>query len=792
MNSEYKKPLIWFWSIYAFGVLAVAVFFILLSYGCLGFMPTFEDLENPKSNLASEIISEDGNTIGRFFVENRSQIDFDELSPNLVNALVSTEDERFYDHAGIDFRGLLRVLVKSAILRQDAGGGSTITQQMAKLLFHADKNRAQSKWERYTQKIKEWVIAVKLERSYTKEEIISMYLNRVGFIYDAYGIQSASLTFFGTDASNLKIEQAAMLVGMLQNPALYNPIRREEVVTTRRNVVLGQMLKQRHINNQQFDSLKALPLGLDYKRADHKDGLAPYFREFLRLMMTAEKPDIEKYASYNKQKYYEDSIQWADNPLYGWVAKNPKADGSLYNIYKDGLKIYTTIDSRLQKHAEDAMKEHLGYEIQPLFFKAKKGTRNAPYSSDITKDQFNDIMARAIRNSDRYRTLKKNGKSDAEISTAMHTPVETKVFTWRGERDTVMTPYDSIVYHKHFLRSSMMSIDPHNGHVKVYIGGPNFKYFMYDMATMGKRQVGSTIKPFVYCLAMKEGHTPCDLVPNTPQTFLLADGTTWTPRNSGEARAGEMVSLKWGLANSNNNVTAWVMKQYSPFAVAELIHDVGVHSHIDPVYSLCLGTSEVSLAEMVGAYTTFANKGVHIDPIFVTKIVDRYGNEIARFAPNEREAIDEQTAYLMINLLEGVVNQGTGRRLRGPAYKLTNQMGGKTGTTQNHSDGWFMSVLPNLVTGVWVGGEERAIHFDNMAIGQASNMAIPIFGRFILKVFDDKNITNITPEDQFEKPSVITFSLDCSDKNINADEGSAGDIEDIPTTANDEPSIFDF
>ena len=794
MKAEYKKPLIWFWSIYGFCVLAVAIFFILLSYGVLGFMPTFEDLENPKSSLASDVISEDGVTFGKFYVENRSQVEFEDLSPYLVNALISTEDERFYDHAGIDFRGLLRVLVKTAILQQDAGGGSTITQQMAKLLFHADKEHlAQTKWERYTQKIKEWVIAVKLERSYTKEEIITMYLNRVAFIYDAYGIESAAWTFFGVSAADLKAEQAAMLVGMLQNPSLYNPLRREELVTNRRNVVLGQMLKLRHLNNAQFDSLRTLPLGLEYQRSDHKEGLAPYFREYIRLMLTAQKPKKENYASWQAQKYLEDSIQWQTNPAYGWIAKNPKADGSLYNIYRDGLKVYTTLDSRMQRHAEEAMKEHLGFELQPQFFRSKKGHKYAPYSSDITKEQYDAMIGRAIKNSDRYRALKKAGFSDADIDKNMHTAVETKVFTWKGERDTVMTPYDSVVYHKHFLRASMMSVDPHNGHIKVYIGGPSFKYFMYDMATQGKRQVGSTIKPFVYCQAMKDGHTPCDLAPNVPQTFLLADGTTWTPRNAGDARAGEMVSLKWGLANSNNNVTAWVMKQYSPYAVAELIKDIGIRSHIDPVYSLCLGTSEVSLYEMVGAYSTFVNKGVHIDPIAITRIEDKYGNVIGSFGALEREAIDEETAYLMINLLEGVVNQGTGRRLRGPAYKLTNQMGGKTGTTQNMSDGWFMSVMPNLVTGVWVGGEERAIHFDSMNIGQASNVAVPIFGRFVLKLFDDKNITSVSPTDVFERPETFSYSLDCSDKNINADEGNESlDVEDMPTDANEEPSIFEF
>ncbi|MCF0191507.1 MAG: transglycosylase domain-containing protein [Marinilabiliaceae bacterium] len=788
-SKGFKTYIKWFWGIFLFGLVAVVIFFTLLSYGLLGFMPTFEDLENPKSSLATDVISADGVTIGKFFVENRSQVSYEDLSPHLVNALVATEDERFYEHSGIDLRGLGRVLFKTVLMRDaSSGGGSTITQQLAKMLFHG---HAMTKWERYTQKIKEWVIAVKLERSYTKEEIMAMYLNRAGFIYDAYGIESASWTFFGTNVGNLKVEQAAMLVGMLKNPSLYNPLKRPEKTTTRRNVVLGQMLKSHYLNQMEFDSLKALPLELNFRRTDHKDGLAPYFRMWVQQTLMAKKPERQNYASWQSQKYYEDSIQWVNNPAFGWIEKNPKVDGTKYNIFRDGLKIHTTIDSRLQAYAEKAMEEHLGNELQPKFFASKRNSKYAPYSSDITKEQFNDMMSRAIKGSERYRIMKQEGCSEEVINKAMHTAVDMRVFDWAGERDTVMTPYDSIVYHKHILRSGMMSVDPKNGHIKVYVGGPNYKYFQYDMVSQGKRQVGSTIKPFVYALAMKEGYTPCDLVPNTPQTFLLADGTTWTPRNSGDARLGEMVSLKWGLANSNNNVTAWVMKQYSPESVAEMIHDIGIYSHIDPVYSLCLGTSDVSLYEMVGAYATFVNKGVHIDPIGITSIEDKYGNTIARFSPMEREAIDEETAFLMVNLLEGVVNQGTGRRLRGPTYKLTNQMGGKTGTTQNHSDGWFMSVMPNLVSGVWVGGEERGIHFDSMNLGQASNMAIPVFGRFILKVFADSKITSVTAEDKFEAPASFGYTLDCSDKHINADEGYEG--EEVRSEITEESSsIFDF
>lgn len=795
-KNKKRKYLIFLWSAFATLVIATIVFFTLLSYGLLGFMPSFEDLENPKSALATDIISEDGVTIGKFYIENRSQVDFEDMAPCLIQALVSTEDERFYEHSGIDMRGLARVLFKTVILQQkSSGGGSTITQQLAKLLFHEEEIRnGQTKWERYTQKLKEWVIAVKLERAYTKEEILAMYLNRAGFIYDAYGIESASWTFFHTNVGNLKPEQAAMLVGMLKNPALYNPIRRPEMVLERRNTVLFQMRRAHHINQAEYDSLKALPLGLDFNRSDHKEGIAPYFREWIRLTLTAPEPKRENYASWQAQKFYEDSLQWVNNPAYGWIHKNPKSDGSLYNIYKDGLKIHTTLDSRLQKFAEQSLEEHLGNELQPKFFQSKsaKGIHaDMPFSSKISKSQAEEIINRAAKNSDRYRALKKAGASEAEITKNFNTATEMKVFSWQGEVDTVLTPMDSIKYHKFFLRAGMMSVDPHNGHIKVYVGGPNFKYFQYDMVSVGKRQVGSTVKPFVYALAMREGHTPCDLAPNTPQTFQIRDPqgnwTTWTPRNAGDARADEMVSLKWGLANSNNNVTAWVMKQYSPEGVAQLMHDLGVVSHIDPVVSLCLGTSEVTLYEMVSAYSTFANRGVHIEPIAITSIEDKYGNTISQFVSTEKEVMNEEASYMMINLLEGVINQGTGRRLRGPAYQLRNKMGGKTGTTQEHADGWFMSVMPNLVSGVWVGGEDRSIHFDSMNLGQAANMAVPVFGRFALKVFANEGLkhptskTNFTvsPEDTFMPPPYITYNLDCSDEHINADEGEDADIKEL-------------
>ncbi len=804
MKPEYKRYVVGFWAIYGVCVLGVVIFFALLSAGVLGHIPSFDELENPKSSIATEIISEDGKPIGRFYIENRSFADYEDLSQHLVDALVSTEDERFYSHSGIDVRGLFRVLGKTIIAgNSSSGGGSTITQQLAKMLFH---DPAHGLGERLVQKLNEWVIAVKLERSYTKEEIITMYFNKAGYIYDAYGIESAAYTFFGCKAKDLKVEEAAVLVGMLKNPALFNPIRRLEKTRERRNVVLGQMLRQRILSKHECDSLQSLPLDISkFHREDHKDGTAPYFREFLRIQLKAHKPERKNYASWQTQDFVDDSIQWANNPLYGWIDKNPKADGTLYDIYRDGLKIYTTIDSRMQTYAEQAVAEHIGHNLQPQFFKGKKGAKFAPYSNDITQEQFDSMIKKGLRDSERWQELKAQGTKEAEIMKIMKEPVETRVFDWEAaglERDTVMSPYDSVVYHKHFLRCSFMAMDPHSGHVKAYVGGPNFRYFQYDMATKGRRQVGSTIKPFVYATIFRDGHTPCDLVPNSPQTFTVPDGVnatkTWTPRNAGNDRLGEMVSLKWGLANSNNNVTGWAMKQTSPEQVTNLIHALGVESHIDPVPSLFLGTSDIKLSEMIGAYGTFVNKGVYVDPMYVTEIRDKYGNVVASFGKREREVIDEQTAFMMVSLLQGVVNQGTARRLRGPAYKLTCQMGGKTGTTQNQSDGWFMAVMPNLVAGVWVGGEERGIHFNSMSIGQASNAAIPVFGRFILKVFADEKISDVRPEDTFEQPRVINFSLDCSDGNVNADASSSksdsGDEEAEEVYGGDceESSIFNF
>lgn len=765
-TSLSKKITIWLYALFAAGIFLFLLIFFLISRGALGFMPSFEELENPHSNLATEIYAADGALLGSFFQENRSRVDYDEISPNVIKALVSTEDIRFYDHSGIDARGLGRVLVRTVLLQEESsGGGSTITQQLAKLLFHEP---ARNMGERVLQKLKEWVIAVKLERSYTKEEILTMYLNKAPFIYDAYGIKSAAATFFSTYSDSLKVEEAAVLVGMLKNPSLFNPVRRPELTEGRRNVVLHQMMRAQHLSRAEYDSLKQLPMELDFKRSDHIGGLAPYFREYLRLTLTANMPERANYPSWQEQKFREDSLEWLNNPLFGWVNKNLKADGTRYDIYRDGLKIYTTIDSRLQNYAERAVEEHLGKDLQPKFSNEKRGRARAPYTRHLSQEQYEQIINRAMQQTDRYREMRRQKVSDDSIRKVFNTPVEMKVFAYGGDRDTVMTPMDSIHYYKTFLRASLFSMDPHTGFVKAYVGGPSYRHFKYDMATMGKRQVGSTIKPFVYTLAMQEGLTPCDLVPNVPQTFYLPTGQTWTPRNVGTKRAGEMVSLKWGLAQSNNNITAWIMKQYNPQAVVNIIRSLGVKSPMDPVPALALGTPDLGLNEITAAYATYANKGVHAEPLFVTQIKDRYGNEIASFSARKQESIDERSAYLMLNLLQGVVNTGSGIRLR-LKYNLRGSIGGKTGTTQNNSDGWFIGVTPDLVTGVWVGGEDRDIHFDNLYLGQGANMALPIWALYMTGAYENEDLPYAL-ETPFEAPANFHLNLDCPDEYIPTSE----------------------
>lgn len=726
------------WIFIALISLVCVFIFFSIAKGWIGYMPPVEDLENPNYKFATEVFSEDGKVLGTYSYskENRVFVGYNDLSPNIINALIATEDVRFAEHSGIDAYALTRAVVKRGILMQkNAGGGSTITQQLSKQLYSPS---ADNVMERLFQKPIEWVIAVKLERYYTKEEILTMYLNKFDFLNNAVGIKTAAFTYFGCEPKDLKIEEAATLVGMCKNPSLYNPVRYNEHSRGRRNVVLDQMRKAGYITEAERDSLQALPLKLKYNRVDHKEGLATYFREYLRGVLTAKKPDKANYRGWQMQKYYEDSLDWENNPLFGWCEKNTKKDGTKYNLYTDGLKIYTTLDSRMQQYAEDAVTEHLK-ELQGYFFKEKKGAKKAPYTFRLTQEQVDEILGRAMRLSDRYRIMKKAGATEAEIKKAFDTPEEMSVFSWEGEKDTIMTPMDSIRYYKFFLRAGFMSMDPRSGHVKAYVGGPNYHYFQYDMAMVGRRQVGSTIKPFLYTLAMENGFSPCDEVRHVEYTLIDENGKPWTPRNANKKLIGDMVTVKWGLANSDNWITAYLMSKLNPYNLKRLIHTFGVRNRdIVPSVSLCLGPCEISVGEMVSAYTAFPNKGIRVAPLFVTRIEDNDGNVLATFAPEMQEVISVSSAYKMLVMLRAVVNEGTGGRVRRLGVKA--DMGGKTGTTNYNADGWFMGFTPSLVSGCWVGGEDRDIHFDTMLHGQGASMALPIWTKYMVKVLGDKSL----------------------------------------------------
>ena len=726
------------WIFIALISLVCVFIFFSIAKGWIGYMPPVEDLENPNYKFATEVFSEDGKVLGTYSYskENRVFVGYNDLSPNIINALIATEDVRFAEHSGIDAYALTRAVVKRGILMQkNAGGGSTITQQLSKQLYSPS---ADNVMERLFQKPLEWVIAVKLERYYTKEEILTMYLNKFDFLNNAVGIKTAAFTYFGCEPKDLKIEEAATLVGMCKNPSLYNPVRYNERSRGRRNVVLDQMRKAGYITEAERDSLQALPLKLKYNRVDHKEGLATYFREYLRGVLTAKKPDKANYRGWQMQKYYEDSLDWENNPLFGWCEKNTKKDGTKYNLYTDGLKIYTTLDSRMQQYAEDAVTEHLK-ELQGYFFKEKKGAKKAPYTFRLTQEQVDEILGRAMRLSDRYRIMKKAGATEAEIKKAFDTPEEMSVFSWEGEKDTIMTPMDSIRYYKFFLRAGFMSMDPRSGHVKAYVGGPNYHYFQYDMAMVGRRQVGSTIKPFLYTLAMENGFSPCDEVRHVEYTLIDENGKPWTPRNANKKLIGDMVTVKWGLANSDNWITAYLMSKLNPYNLKRLIHTFGVRNRdIVPSVSLCLGPCEISVGEMVSAYTAFPNKGIRVAPLFVTRIEDNDGNVLATFAPEMQEVISVSSAYKMLVMLRAVVNEGTGGRVRRLGVKA--DMGGKTGTTNYNADGWFMGFTPSLVSGCWVGGEDRDIHFDTMLHGQGASMALPIWTKYMVKVLGDKSL----------------------------------------------------
>ena len=739
------------WIFLAVIVLAIVVIFVSISKGWIGYMPPVEELENPSYKFATEIFSEDEKVLGTwsYSKENRVYTAYKDLSPSIINALIATEDVRFVEHSGIDAKALFRAFVKRGLMFQkNAGGGSTLSQQLAKQLF--TENVARNTLQRLFQKPIEWVIAVKLERYYTKEEILSMYLNKFDFLNNAVGIKTAAYTYFGCEPKDLKIEEAATLVGMCKNPSLYNPVRFNERSRGRRNVVLEQMRKAGYITDAECDSLQALPLKLTYNRVDHKEGLATYFREYLRGVMTAPKPVRSDYRGWQMQKFYEDSIAWETNPLYGWGAKNKKKDGTNYNIYTDGLKIYTTINSRMQQYAEDAVKEHLGDYLQPVFFKEKEGSKNAPYARSLPEKRVEELLTKAMKQTERYRLMKEAGASEQQIRKAFDTPEEMTVFSWKGDKDTIMTPMDSIRYYKSFLRTGFMSMDPANGHVKAYVGGPNYVYFQYDMAMVGRRQVGSTIKPYLYTLAMENGFSPCDQARHVEQTLIDENGTPWTPRNANDKRYGEMVTLKWGLANSDNWISAYLMGKLNPYDLVRLIHSFGVRNKaIDPVVSLCLGPCEISVGEMVSAYTAFANKGIRVAPLFVTRIEDSDGNVISTFAPQMEEVISASSTYKMLVMLRAVINEGTGGRVR--RYGITADMGGKTGTTNDNSDAWFMGFTPSLVSGCWVGGDERDIHFGRMTYGQGAAAALPIWAMYMKKVYDDPTL-GYDQQERFKLP----------------------------------------
>ena len=738
------------WALLAGGFVSAIVGFFAIWFGWIGYMPDIEDLQNPINRFATQVYSSDGKVIGTWNLnkENRIVIPYKKMSPYLVQALVATEDERFYEHSGIDFRALGRAIIKRGILGQtNAGGGSTITQQLAKQLY---SSTAQSAAQRMFQKPIEWVIAIKLERYYTKEEIIALYLNYFDFLHNAVGIKTAANTYFNKEPKDLTVCEAATLIGLCKNPSFFNPVRYPERAKERRNVVLSQMVKAGYMDRAEYQNYSSEPLTLNFHRTDHKDGTATYLREFLRQYMMAKRPVRTDYPSWNNVQFVADSIAWDTDPLYGWCNKNFKKDGSPYNVYSDGLKVFTTIDSRMQKYAEEAVYQHVARYLQPAFDKENKPKPSSPYSDKLTPQQIRYILNRSITQSERWRTMKAAGCTPEEIKEAFRKKIEMTVFTYHGDIDTLMSPLDSIRYYKGFLRSGFMSMDPKTGAVKAYVGGLDYPHFMYDMVSLGRRQVGSTIKPFLYSLAMENGFTPCDYAPNRQQTYIVA-GRPWTPRNVSHARYGQMVPLKWGLAQSNNWISAYLMSKLNPNQFVQILHDFGIHNpDIHPSLSLCLGPCEVSVSEMVSAYTVFANHGIRTAPMFVSRIEDNEGNTIATFQPRMNEVIGAANAMKMLTMLMGVVDNGTAGRLR-YRYNFQGQIGAKTGTTNNNSDGWFIGFTPQLVSGCWVGGEDRDIHFDRGQMGQGATMALPIWAIFMKKVYADRSL-GIDPMAKFDLP----------------------------------------
>lgn len=734
-NNKTKLPFspIWIWVIVWLPFITLFLITFLASKGVFGKLPSVEELQNPKSNIATVILSEDNKVLGKYYVENRVNAEYKELNPWLIKALLATEDIRFNQHSGIDIKALFRSAF-GVITGNSKGGGSTLTQQLAKMMFPREKL---SKPQLVLRKIKEWIIAIRLEKNYTKEEIMTMYLNKFDFLNLAVGVKSASKIYFSTTPDKLKITEAAMLVGMAQNPSLYNPVRFPDRALKRRNIVLSQMQKYKFITPQQYDSLIKLPLGLKFNPESHNEGLATYFREYIREFFLKD---------------------WCKNHI------NPET-GEPYNLYKDGLKIYTTIDSRMQEYAEQAVAEHMK-ELQIAFFKECKKKKNAPFAWNLSKKEIEHIMLTSAKRSDRYKELKKQGWTEDKILKTFHQKVPMRVYTLNGEKDTIMTPWDSIRYYKTFLQCGFMAMEPQTGYIKAWVGGINYKHFKYDHVKLSQRQVGSTFKPFVYALAIQEGYSPCYQVPNVRTCITDDMGREWCPDNAdGEKGTGKLVTLRYALANSINYISAWLMKQFGPQAVVQLAKKLGITSDLPPVPSLCLGTADISLYEMVGALSTFANKGTYIEPIFITRIEDKNGKVIEQFFPKTNEVFSEDKAYIMLQLMRGVVDYGTGVRLR-YKYGLRNPIAGKTGTTQNNSDGWFIGLTPDITAGVWVGGDERSIHFNTLEMGQGASMALPIWAKFFQKVYADKSLK--ISQGDFSKPENLgNIELDCSkyDKN---------------------------
>ena len=739
-QTNFKKYIKRFWIFVMSGFGALILIFLLASWGVFGALPTFEELENPQKNLATEVISSDGVTLGKYAFQNRTPVGFKDLPENLVIALVATEDERFYEHSGIDFRGTARAIVKMG----KGGGASTITQQLAKNLF--TKRASSNTFKRLMQKVKEVIVAVKLEKQYTKNEILAMYLNTQGFLFNAVGIRSAARIYFGKEPKDLDLQESAILVAMLKNPRQYNPHREisKGKSLMRRNVVFAQMAKNEFITQEEKDSLQQLPLKINFTPESHNDGLATYFREYLRKVMKK------------------------------WVKDNPKPNGELYNINRDGLKIYVTIDSRMQQYAQEAVYEHMA-NLQTYFNKEHKKNKQAPFY-DLEDEQIDMIYKRARRTSDRYRSLKKAGKSQKYIDSAFNAKTQMKVFSWKGEIDTIMSPNDSIKYYKFFLRSGLLSIEPQTGHIKAWVGGINHKYFKYDQVNQGKRQVGSTFKPFVYATAINQLRmSPCDKLPNTPYTIPKGKygiPEPWTPKNSGDEYGGEL-TLKEALAGSINVISAYLIDKVTPSNVVRLAQSAGIESKIPEAPSIALGSVELSLMEMTSAYATFANKGLRVEPNMLARIEDKNGTVLAEFTPKTKEVMSEESAYVVLDLLKGVTTAGSGVRLRmkdhffkdmitGFPYEFSNPIAGKTGTTQNHTDGWFMGVVPNLATGVWTGGEDRATHFERIAQGQGATMSLPTWAIYMRKLYADPTL-NISQED-FERPEYVGIDINCGEE----------------------------